>query len=201
VFHKITKLGLIPLVLGLLALTGCATGPSQTSTSIYEGPSDWSFVGSDPGGDSYFIDYGTIRRNGDYAKVAQKHISQTPEIFCNGISPARSALFIGEYNCRTGQTRSLLSAAYSGPDLDGELVFGSDASSPWRRVVPGTVSASILKSVCNESQNSATSYESAPAPPISTERRFHTPWTPGRPNRPSSSRTAENNRLQTKLRA
>jgi hypothetical protein len=149
VLNKITKLALIPLALGPVALTGCAAGPGQTSTGTYQGPSGWSFVGSNSSGDSYFVDYGTIRRNGDYAKVAQKHIWKTPETFCNGSSPARSARFVGEYNCRTEQTRSLLSTAYSGPDLDGELVFGSDASSPWRRVVPGTVGASILKGVCN----------------------------------------------------
>lgn len=148
-FNKITKLALIPLALGPLAMTGCATGPSQTSTNTYQGPSNWSNVGSNSSGDSYFIDYGTIRRNGEYAKVAQKHIWKTPEIFCNGKSPARSARFIGEYNCRTEQTRSLLSTAYSGPDLDGELVFGSDASSPWRRIVPNTVGATILMAVCN----------------------------------------------------
>lgn len=147
-FNKIAKLGLIPLALGLLAVTGCATGPRQTSTSTFQGPSDWSFLGSDSAGNSYFIDYGTIRRKGDYAKIAQKHILKTPEIFCNGTSPAQSALFVGEYNCRIAQTRSLLSAAYSGPDLDGELVFGSDTSSPWRPVVPSTISASILKAAC-----------------------------------------------------
>ena len=152
-FNKITKLALIPLALGPLAMTGCATGPSQTSTSAYQGPSGWSYVGSDSSGDSYFIDYGTIRRHGDHANVAQKHIWKTPEILCNGNSPARSALFVGEYDCRTEQTRSLLSAAYSGPDLDGELIFGRDASSPWRRVVPGTVSASILKAVCNQARS------------------------------------------------
>lgn len=146
--NKITKLGLIPLALGLLAATGCATGPRQTSTSTFKSPSDWSFVGSDSDGNSYFIDYGTVRRDGDYAKVAQKHILKTPEILCNGTSPAQSALFVGEYDCGSEQTRSLLSAAYSGPDLDGELVFGNDASGPWQRVVPGTVSASILKAVC-----------------------------------------------------
>jgi hypothetical protein len=149
VFNKITKLALIPLALGPLAMTGCATGPSQTSTSTYQDPSGWSYVGSDSSGDSYFIDYGTIRRNGEYAKVAQKHIWKTPEIFCNGKNPARSARFVGEYNCRTEQTRSLFSAAYSGLDLDGELVFGSDASRPWRRIVPGTVGSSILTAVCN----------------------------------------------------
>jgi len=149
VFNKITALGLIPLILGPLAMTGCATGPSQTSKSTDQVPSGWTYIGSDSSGNSYFIDYGTIRRDGDSARVAQKHIWKTPEIFCSGSSPARSGRFVGEYNCRTEQTRSLLSTAYAGPDLDGDLVFGSDASSPWRRVVPDTVSAKILKAVCN----------------------------------------------------
>jgi hypothetical protein len=146
---KINKLALIPLAVGPLAMTGCATGPSQTSPSTHERPAAWSYVGSNSAGDAYFIDYDTIRRDGDYARVAQKHIWKTPEIFCNGNSPARSARFVGEYNCRTEETRSLLSTAHSGPDLDGELVFGSDASSPWRRVVAGTVSATVLKVVCD----------------------------------------------------
>jgi len=149
VFNKITKLALIPIAFGPLALTGCATGSGQTSTSSDRGPSGWSYVGSNSSGDAYFIDHGTIRRNGDFAKVAQKHIWKKPEIFCNGDSPARSARYVGEYNCRTEHTRSLFSAAYSGPDLDGELVFGSDASSAWRRVVPRTVGARILEAVCN----------------------------------------------------
>jgi hypothetical protein len=149
VFNKICKLAAIPLALGSVVMTGCATSPSQTSPNARQDTSGWSYVGSDSSGNSYFIDYGTIRHKGDYAKVAQKHIWKTPEVFCAGKSPARSGRFVGEYNCRTDQARSLFSAAYSGPDLDGELVFGSDASSPWRRVVPGTVGASILKAVCN----------------------------------------------------
>ena len=141
---KITIVALISL-----ALTGCATGPSQTSTSAQQGTADWSYVGSDSSGNLYFIDYGTVRRNGDYAKVAQKHTWKTPEIFCEAKSPARSALFVGEYNCRTEQTRSLFSAAYSGADLDGELVVGRTASGPWERVVPDSVGGSILEAVCN----------------------------------------------------
>lgn len=149
-FHKIAKRALVPLVLGSLVMTGCATtGPSQTSTSTFQGQANWSYAASDPSGDTYFIDYGTIRRDGDYAKVAQKHVWKKPEVFCNGDSHGRSALFVGEYDCRARQTRSLMSAAYSGPDLDGELVFGSDAAGPWQRVVPGTVSANILDAVCN----------------------------------------------------
>jgi hypothetical protein len=148
-FFKTAKLALIPLALGPLVMTGCATRPSQTAPGDFQGPWGWSYAGSDSSGGSYFIDQGTIRRSGEFAKVAQKHIWKKPEVFCNGNSSARSALFVGEYNCRTEQTRSLLSAAYSGPDLDGELVFGSDASSPWRQVEPGTVSADILKAVCN----------------------------------------------------
>ena len=120
-FNKITTLALIPLALGPLAMIGCATGPSQTSTSTDQGPLGWSYVGSNSSGDSYFIDYGTIRRNGGYAKVAQKHVWKTPEIFCNGKSPARSGRFVGEYNCRTGQTRSLLSTANPAPTWMGNL--------------------------------------------------------------------------------
>jgi hypothetical protein len=148
-FDKIAQLALILLALGPIAMTGCATGPSRTETRADQGPPGWSYVGRDSSGDSYFIDYGTIRRNGEFAKVAQKHILKTPEVFCDGKSPARSARFVGEYNCRTERTRTLFGAAYTGTDLDGELVFGTDASSPWRRVAPGTVGASILEAVCN----------------------------------------------------
>ena len=146
--NKIAKFALIPCALGPLVMTGCATGTAETSTSPDQSPSGWTYVGSNSSGDAYFVDYGTIRRNGDYAKVAQKHVWRTPEIFCNGSSPAGSALFVAELNCRTEETRTLLSTAYSGPGLDGELVIGRDASSPWRRVVPGTPGARILEAVC-----------------------------------------------------
>jgi hypothetical protein len=148
-YRKITKLALIVLALGPLALSGCATGPSKTSSGSDLDTPDWSYVGSDSSGNSYFIDYGTIRRNGEYAKVAQKHVWKTPVIFCNGKNPGQSGRFVGEYDCRKGQTRSLFSTAYSGPDLDGELIFGNDASSPWRRVEPDTVAGDILEAICN----------------------------------------------------
>jgi hypothetical protein len=149
VTSKITKRALIPLALGALAVTGCATGPSQTTTGAAKGPSGWSYVGSNASGDSFFIDYGTIRRNGAFAIAAQKQTWKTPEIFCKGDSPARSARFIGEFDCRAEQTRRLHSTAFSGPDLDGEVVVGSNASGPWRRVVPGTIGARMLKAACN----------------------------------------------------
>jgi hypothetical protein len=148
VFDKIARLALIPLALGHLAVSGCATGPNQASTSTAPGPSAWTYVGSNSSGDSYFIDHGTIRRSGDYAKVAEKHIWKRPELFCDGNNTAQSGRFVGEYNCRTEKMRTLLSTAYSGPDLDGELVFGSDDSSPWRRVGPGTPGELVLKAVC-----------------------------------------------------
>jgi len=147
---KITMLALIPLAFGALTLTGCATGENRTSTSTYKGPSDWSYVGRNASGDAFFVDYSTIRRNGALARVAQKQTWKRPEIFCGGKRPARSARFIGEFNCRTKQTRSLHSTVYSGPDLDGEVVAGRNASGPWRRVVPGTPSASMLKAICNQ---------------------------------------------------
>lgn len=147
---KIAKLALIPLALGALAMSGCATGPSQTSPSAEGAPSGWSYVGTNAAGDTFFIDYGTIRRKGAYAKAAQKQTWTTPELFCQGSNPARSARYVGEFDCRTGKTRRLHSTAFSGPDLDGEVVVGSDAVGPWGPVAPGTIGAKMLQAACNE---------------------------------------------------
>lgn len=139
----------VPLVIGALALTGCATAPTG-STKVPESPSSsqavWTHLGDSPMG-RYFIDFSTIKRQGAIVQFAMKAVHRRP-VSISGTTFA-SHRSTEEVNCRTQERRAVELIFFSGPDLDGAIVKSiSSGARPWEKIKPESPASVQFEAVC-----------------------------------------------------
>jgi len=142
----IPKRALLPVALGALALTGCATTsrtPTSTPASGYTGPPGWSLVDTNARGDEEFIDYSTIRRDGDLVTLWQKTNYKRPTQFGD-----RSIRVQYQYDCRNEKSRILVITGFTGPDLTGDITGSETTPTAWKPAQTGDVLAAKLRSAC-----------------------------------------------------
>jgi len=79
------KKQMISLAVAAAVLSGCATPtyrplptytPSPTPVSTYQGPTGWTYVTSSTDGDDIYVDYSTIRRDGNHVTFWSKVTDQ-----------------------------------------------------------------------------------------------------------------------------
>lgn len=142
----IPKRALLPVALGALALTGCATTsdtPTSTPASSYTGPPGWSYIDTNARGDEDFIDHSTIRRDGDLVTLWQKTNYKRPTQFGD-----RSIRVQHQYDCRNERSRILVITGFTGPDLTGDITGSETTPTAWKPAQTGNVLAAKLRSAC-----------------------------------------------------
>ena len=107
---------------------------------------DWEFVSKGESGNEFFIDYQTIRKDGNRIKVWQLTNFATP-LRPKGLE-IYSFLSRYEIDCKQEQTRVLTIRAYPRPNANGTLVLAEDVVGNWYDIAPKTVEWEINHSVC-----------------------------------------------------
>jgi hypothetical protein len=140
------KRTLLPVALGVLALSGCATTSdtrTPTPASSYTGPPGWSYLDTNARGDEDFIDYSTIRRDGDLVTLWQKTNYKRPTQFGD-----RSIRVQHQYDCRNEKSRILVITGFTGADLTGDITGSETTPTAWKPVQTGNPLAAKLRSAC-----------------------------------------------------
>lgn len=107
--------------------------------------SGWTFVAKSVEGDSFFIDFENLRKEGNIRKVWQK-----VELNKENKFKWLSLRYRNEYDCKN-ETISILSlTAFSEKNLDGEKLWNGNKISEKEDIAPDSVDWSILKKVCSK---------------------------------------------------
>ncbi len=91
-----------------------------------------------------YIDLDTLRVEGQMRRIMT--LSDRTEPDQDGDMSYRIFL---EYNCAEQKYRSLHSMFFSGAMATGRTTGKTDRASPWRPVAAGSISASVMKTVCS----------------------------------------------------
>lgn len=91
-----------------------------------------------------YIDLDTLRVDGPMRRVMT--LSDRTEPDRDGDMSYRIFL---EYNCARQTYRSLHSMFFSGAMATGPTTGKTDRASEWRPVIDGTISASVMKTICS----------------------------------------------------
>lgn len=106
---------------------------------------EWTFVAKSVEGDSFFIDFENLRKEGNIRKVWQK-VELTKENKFKWLS----LRYRNEYDCKN-ETISILSlTAFSEKNLVGERLWNGNKISEKDDIAPDSVDWSILKKVCSK---------------------------------------------------
>lgn len=107
---------------------------------------DWKFVAENQNGAQFFIDFESIRRDGNRIKAWQLINFVTPvNIQGNDIRSFRSRY---EFDCKQEQTRGLTTTAFLGLNASGEIFKTDHTIQNWSDIAPKTVDWELLQSVC-----------------------------------------------------
>ena len=105
----------------------------------------WTFVAQDIDGNSFFIDFETLRKDGNLRKVWQ--MTELTKANKFGYVSIRQR---NEFDCKN-ETRSISSvAAFSKSNLEGEKLYDGNKITDKEDIAPNSVNWSILKLVCNK---------------------------------------------------
>ena len=96
---------------------------------------------------TYYVDYETIKRSEN--NTIMTHMIDYPkkQVSANGL-PFSSELVIREYNCLGAESRLLEHNTYSGRKASGGIVYPRSWSSPWEKVVAGTLEETLWRIAC-----------------------------------------------------
>ena len=105
----------------------------------------WTFVTKDLEDNSFFVDFDTLRKDGNLRKVWQMIDLSTSNKFRWASTRQRN-----EYDCKN-ETKSILSfAAFSKKNLEGERLYDGNKISEKEDVAPDSVDWRVLKLVCSK---------------------------------------------------
>jgi hypothetical protein len=105
----------------------------------------WTFVTQDVNENSFFLDFETLRKDGNLRKVWQKVELAKANKF-EWVSTRQR----NEFDCKN-ETKTILSvAAFSKGNLQGENLFDANKITDKEDVAPSSVDWKILKLVCSK---------------------------------------------------
>ena len=105
----------------------------------------WTFVTQDVNENSFFLDFETLRKDGNLRKVWQKVELAKANKF-EWVSTRQR----NEFDCKN-ETKTILSvAAFSKGNLQGERLFDANKITDKEDVAPSSVDWQILKLVCSK---------------------------------------------------
>jgi hypothetical protein len=120
----------------LTALAACGPGGEQVA-----GQPEWTKVGGDHKGASYWVDASSLQATEAGTRQAVAKVRLPPEI---GYQSARVR---HEVDCAGETIRSLEVTLFRGPDLDGESSDGG--SEPWETPESSSNGYAILRFICD----------------------------------------------------
>jgi hypothetical protein len=114
---------------------------------------EWTFSSaSNDGEETYYYNKSTIKRNGVIARMWALQELSSEQI--NGYGAGfRSRVFLTMYNCKEEMHRVATIVNYSRSMGKGRVVSSDDydeTESPWRVIVPGSVTYSDFKIACSK---------------------------------------------------
>jgi hypothetical protein len=104
---------------------------------------DWVPIGASESSYEY-LDLKTLRVNGDLRRIWVLDDLSAPDK--DGDRSYRTLL---EYDCRAERYRSLQGIFYAGSMATGRVTARTSQASVWRKVMEGTISATVMKAVCS----------------------------------------------------
>jgi hypothetical protein len=107
---------------------------------------DWTLVTDNDNGTKFYIDYSTIRKDGNLRKVWEVTDFKNPETF-NGLVYL-SVRARAEYDCKEERKRTLTTTAHSGLRTQGSIVWRDELPSNWNDAPPRSAMLEMLQRVC-----------------------------------------------------
>jgi len=90
-----------------------------------------------------YVDTASLRMNGNFRRIWQmEDLKQRAK---DGEMSRRTLM---EYDCKDERARSISTASFSGPMLNGQTLRWSDDPSKWMAIPPGTFADIFLKATC-----------------------------------------------------
>lgn len=109
----------------------------------------WVDIGYGTSTSSFFIDFDTLQKNGNFVRVWTKQEYKSPrQTASNAIFQSES--FYTEFDCKEKKFRALSSNTYAESELKGGLVASKTTPNPWNFVPPDTIANVMLNIVCKK---------------------------------------------------
>ena len=116
--------------------------PCVMATTVVSAFAEWTYV-AENAKDNFYIDYDTIRKDGNLRKFWLVHNFNQKE---RGAMSIRSR---EEIDCKEEHGRTLSLSAHSESMANGKKIMEEfSPEDPWRDRPPGSVGSIILKTVC-----------------------------------------------------
>jgi hypothetical protein len=109
---------------------------------------DWTLVTTNDNGTKFYIDYSTIRKDGNLRKVWEVTDFKNSETFNGAVY--LSVRTRAEYDCKEERKRTLTATAHSGLLAQGNIVWKGESPSNWDYLPPDTSGFEMLKWVCSK---------------------------------------------------
>lgn len=110
---------------------------------------EWLLVsGDDAAGLAVYIDTGTIRQNGNLAKMWQLYNYKTVQRVAG--DALLSFKRFNEYDCKEQRTRMLGYTWFSGNMGSGQVVYSTTEAQQWEPVVSGSINHTLWKVACSK---------------------------------------------------
>lgn len=110
---------------------------------------DWTFISENDEGTKVYIDYATIRKDGNFRTVWEVTNFKSPDSFKGAVYISTRAKT--EYDCKEEKKRNLTTTAHSELFARGDMVWASESPSIWIYIPPQSVISLILPKVCGAS--------------------------------------------------
>lgn len=104
---------------------------------------EWTWVTKAENSISFYIDYKTIRKDGNLRKVWV--VEDFAEL---SISGAKSSRYRNEYDCKAETVRYASFGKFTKSMGEGEQLASGGSDARWDDVPPGSIAETILKIVC-----------------------------------------------------
>jgi len=106
---------------------------------------EWRQYGSNSQGTVFYIDFASLRKNGDFRTVWELQDFKAP------VMSALSVRILMEYDCTKKRNRALSMSAFSGHMATGKIIVTAPLKEDrWNSVRPNSVFANALLIVCVE---------------------------------------------------
>jgi hypothetical protein len=116
---------------------------------------EWTFMFTSKNEIKFYVDYETIRKSGNMAKMwglwDYRYVESSERLKWYsdyGITEVLSSKKLTEFDCRHDQFRTLYAVNYSESMGTGQIINIHDTASDWMPTMPGSVSESLWKIAC-----------------------------------------------------
>lgn len=109
---------------------------------------DWTLTVKAEVGDMYYLDFDTVRKNGNLIRVWEINNFPKKRQFA-GIQGVFSTRYRAEYDCRNERLRYLAISAHSEPFARGEIL-GQDSDGNWIELPPQSNGLQNLRILCKD---------------------------------------------------